>query len=105
MGAISRKGMVCAWSALLHSAPLALMILFCCADEVPQMDRSSSTKAGARLSLLKVGVITLLNLGKTATVGKTDRNCSRSIRRRTRPNCPHCIAIGLIQVLGSVLES
>src|SRR5215471_16479223 len=88
MGAMSRNGMVCAWSAWLHSAPLARTILFC-ANELPQVDRISNTKVSTRLSFLKPDVISVLTPGKTATVGKTDRNCSRTIRSRNQAKLPH----------------
>src|SRR5215471_2338525 len=103
MGAMSRNGMVCAWSAWLHSAPLARTILFC-ANEPPQVDRISNTKVSTRLSFLKANVITFLSIGKPA-IGEMVRNCSRTIRSRNQAKLPHRVANGLIQVLGSVLET
>src|SRR5262245_41773784 len=72
MRAISRKGMVCAWSARLHSA--LLLMCFSCDQEVAQPATITNRKANANLAKRAI-IVPLLTVGKLlAVVGGDDRS-------------------------------
>src|SRR5215510_3933796 len=74
MRAISRKGMVCAWSARVHSA--LLLMCFSCDQEVAQPATITNRKANANLAQRAI-ILRLLTVGKLlAIVG------GRSIKKK-----------------------